>query len=109
MRMPWAQFRFDSNGERRFLHAFVKLKKMRMSLPDSHPDNFYMTLGRKSSNALDRKKERAELDCRELFAQSKIDILRDVGEKAEREMNLIAHRPAHTADVRVEMDEKFSN
>ena len=108
-RLLRAQLRFDSDLECRFLDALVKLKKMRMARADADPDNFYMTLGRKSSNALDRKKERAELDCCEFFAQSKIDILRDVGEKTEREMNLIAHRPMHAANVRVEIDEKLSN
>ena len=107
--MPCAQLRFDSDLECRFLDALVKLKKMRMARADADPDNFYMTLGRKSSNALDRKKERAELDCFEFFAQSKIDILRYVGKKAESKMHLIAGGPADAANLWIKIDQSFSD
>ena len=109
MRMPRPQFRLDPHLERRFLDAFVKLKKMRMTRSHADPNYFHHSFRWKCSDDLDWKKECFEIDCLQFFPQRKIDILRDVWEKSEREMNLIPHCPAHAANVWIEIDEKFSN
>ena len=43
VRMPWAKLRFDADGQRGFLHAFVNLEQMRMRFADADPDNFRRT------------------------------------------------------------------
>lgn len=62
MRMPGTQFRFEPDCQRCFLHAFVKLKKMGMTLTDSNPDYFHQSFWRKCSNAFDRQEKGAKLD-----------------------------------------------
>lgn len=103
MRMPRPQFRLKPNLKRRVLNAFVKLEQMRMTGTDACPNYFHDSFWRKCSDVFDRQKESAKFDCEELFAQSKIDIPRHVGKKAERKMNLVRRRPAHSVNVRVEI------
>jgi len=105
VRMPRAQIGFESDGKCRVLHPFVKLKKMRMTLPDANPDDFWRTFWWKRSNALNRKKECAELDRAQVFAQCVIHIFGDIGKETEREMHLITLRPAHTANTWIKIDE----
>ena len=109
MGMPRPQFRLDSNLKRRFLNAFVKLEEVRMSFADADPNDLDHSFRRKCSDALHRKKKRTKIDCFEFFAQSKIDILLDVGKKTEGEVDLIARRPTHAANVRIKIDQDFSN
>lgn len=103
MRVPRAQFWFDTDLERCFLNTFVQLKKMRMSRTDPDPNNFYLPSWRKCSNVFDWQEECAKLNRFEFFAKRKIDILRYIGKKTEREMNLIGRRPTHAANVRIEI------
>ena len=109
MRMPRAQFWFQPNLERGILNPFVKLEKMRMCCADTDPDYLHVTFGWKCSDALDLQKERAEINCAELLAQGKFDIFAHVGKKPESKMDLIVGRPAHAANVRVEIDQNFAN
>lgn len=109
MRMPRSQFRFDSNLKRGFLDAFVKLKQMRVTCADADPNNLHVALRRESSDFFDRQKECAKLNRAQFFAERKIDILRNVREKTEREMQLIARSPVHAANTRIEINQKFSN
>jgi len=102
--MPRAQIRFEANSERSFLDAFVKLKKMWMTGPNADPDYFHHPFRWKCPDSFDRQKEYAKFDCLEFFAQRKINILRDVGKKAEGKMHLIASRPAHSANPRIKID-----
>ena len=39
MRMERAQIRFETRAERGFLHTFVQLKKMRVSVAYAKPEN----------------------------------------------------------------------
>jgi len=68
MRMPWTQFGLDSDRERGFLDAFVKLKQMRMAGAGADPDYFHQSFRRKSANAFQRKEKCAELNRIEFFA-----------------------------------------
>ena len=102
--MPWTEIGFERNGQRRFLHTFVKLKQMWMTLPDANPDNFRRTFGRKGSDTFNREEERAEFDSAQFLAQGKLDISRHVGKKSEREMHLTARNPANAMDARVKID-----
>ena len=77
---------------------------MRMTGADADPNNFHGSFRRKGSYFFHRQKKRAKLDRLQFFAQSKIDILGNVREKAEREVDLIRRGPAHTANVRIEPD-----
>lgn len=81
MRMPWPQFWFESDLERRFLDAFVKLEQVRMTCADADPDDFHNSFRRKCSNPFHRQKKRAKLDPAEFFLQRKFDSLRHVREK----------------------------
>ena len=109
VRMPRSQFGLDPNLKRGFLDAFVQLKKVRMRRADADPNDFHATSRWKCSNALDRQKKRAELDRIQFLAQRKIDILGNVGEKAEREMHLIASCPTNAANLRIKTRENLSN
>lgn len=40
VRMPGAKLRFDADGQRGFLNAFVNLEQMRVRFADADPDNF---------------------------------------------------------------------
>ncbi len=109
MRMPWSKFGLDSNLKRCFLDAFVKLEQMRMRRTNPDPNNFHDSLRWKSSYAFDRQKKRAELDRCQFFAQCKIDILRNVREKAEGEMELIPSGPVNAAKVWIQINEDLSD
>jgi hypothetical protein len=105
--MPRAQIGKESDGQCRILDPFVKLKKMWMTLSNADPDDFLGTFRWKRPNALKGKKERAELDRAQIFAQCTIDMFRYVGKETEREMHLITRGPAHTAKARVKIDEEL--
>src|SRR4029077_17752617 len=109
MWMPRTQFGFKPDSERGFLHAFVKLKEMRMTLTNADPDYFHWSFRRKCSHVFDRKEKRAKLNCAQFFAQRKIDILRNIGKKTESQMNLISGSPAHTANSRIEIDQNVAD
>src|SRR6202043_2956852 len=97
VRMPWAQIGFESDGQCCILHPFVKLKKMWMTFPHANPDDFGRTFRWKGPDALNGKKECAELDRAQVFAQCAIEMFRYVGKETEREMHLSTLGPAHTA------------
>jgi len=99
VRMPWAQFGFNADGKRRFLDAFVQLKQVGVTGADANPDYFHDSSRRKSIDAFDRQKKRTKLNRIEFLAQSRLNIFTDFGEKAEREMDLIAGRPSNAAKV----------
>src|ERR1700716_2688086 len=101
--MPWAAIGVEPNRQRSFLHTFVKLKQMWMTLPDADPDNFRRTFGRKGSDAFNREKERAEFDSAQFLAQGKLDISCHVAKESEREMHLTARNPAHATDARIKI------
>src|SRR2546421_911759 len=82
---------------------------MRMAFADADPDYFHHSFRRKCSNSFDGQKKGAKFDRLEFFAQGKIDILRDLGEKTEREMDLVDSGPAHAVNSRVESAQSFSN
>jgi len=109
VRIPRTQIGFEPDGERCVLDVFVKLKKMRMAFADADPDYFHHSFRRKCSNSFDGQKKGAKFDRLEFFAQGKIDILRDLGEKTEREMDLVDSGPAHAVNSRVESAQSFSN
>ena len=109
MRMPRTQIRKQPDRERSFLDPFVQLKKMRMTRADSDPDYFYHAFRRKCSDSFDWQDEGVKFDRLEFFAQSKIDILRYVGKKAESKMHLIAGGPADAADPWIKIDQSFSD
>ena len=69
VRVPGPQFRFQAGGQRRFLHAFVNLEKMRMTCTNADPNYFGRTFRRKCSDAGDGKKESAELNRAQFFTQ----------------------------------------
>src|ERR1700758_3414297 len=69
MRMPGTKLRLQPGGQRSFMHALVDLEEMRMRLADTDPDNFRSTFCRERSDADNRQKKRAKLDCDEFFAQ----------------------------------------
>src|SRR5260370_5046841 len=50
VRMPWAQVRIQTNGQRGFLDAFVDLKQMWVRLANANPNNFRSAFRRKCSN-----------------------------------------------------------
>ena len=99
MRVPWAQVRLEAGSERGVRHAFVQLEKMRMSVTDTEPDDFWAAFGRKGSNPVERKKKTCESDREELGAQVLFGIRWHVPEKGEREMNLLHPHPAHTGQM----------
>lgn len=109
MRMPRTQIRKQPDRERRFLDAFVKLKKMWMTGANANPDYLHRAFRRKCSDSFDWQEEGVKFDCLEFFAQSKIDILRYVGKKAESKMHLIAGGPADAANPRIKIDQSFSD
>ena len=109
MRMPWPQFRLEPDLERRFLNAFVKLEQVRMPSADADPDDFHNSFRRKCSDGFYRQKEGAKLDRAEFFLKCKFDSLRHVREKTEREMDLIARRPAHALNMRIEIGQDFAD
>ena len=107
--MPRSQIGGETDCERRVLDAFVKLKKMRMACANADPDNFRRTFGGKCSDSFDRQKESVKLNRLEFFAQCKIDILRHVGEKPEREMHLIDCGPTNAANTGIKIDQNLSD
>ena len=109
MRMPGAKIGFESDGQCCILHSFVKLKKMGMTFPNANPDDFRRTFGWKRPNALNGEKKYAELDHVQVFAQCAINMFRDVGKETEREMHLITVGPAHAANMRIKVDQNFSD
>src|SRR5438270_8112084 len=104
MRVPGSQIGFEPDSQRRILHAFVKLKEMRITFPNADPNDFRRTFRRKRPDALDGQKKRAKLNRAQFFAQCKIDIFRHLGKETEGEMHLIALCRAYTAIVPVEID-----
>lgn len=108
VRMKRADLRFETTLERCFLHALVKLKQMRMTSADADPDDFGRAFGWKFSKANDRKKERFKLNGAQSFAQTKLDRLRHVIEKAEREMHLPAIHAVYSANVWIKIDKRLS-
>lgn len=109
MRMPRSQIGGETYRKRCVLDAFVQLKEMRMACAHADPDNFRRALGRKCSDTFNRQKEGAKFNCLKFFAQRKIDILRNVGEKPERQVHLIAGRPTGTANAGIKIDQNFSD
>lgn len=107
--MPGTQFGLESNGERRFLYAFVKLKQVRMAGADSNPDYFHRSFWWKCSNALDRQKKSAKFDRAQFFTERELDLLKNIREKAESQMHLVAYSPADTANARIEIDQNVAN
>ena len=107
--MPRAQIRFETNRERSFLDAFVKLKKMWMTFPNANPNDFHVTLGRKCADAFDRQKKSAKFNRTQFFAQRKIDIFRYIGKETERQVHLIAGDPTDTANMGIKIDQNFSD
>src|ERR1700676_5334767 len=104
MGIPRTQVGFEPDAQCGVLTRLVKLKKMRVTLPNADPDYFRRTFRRKRPDAFDGKEKCAELDCAQFFTQRKIDMFRDVRKETEREMHLIPFRPAHTANVRIKID-----
>ena len=109
MRMPRSQIGGQTYRKRCVLDAFVKLKEMWMGCANTDPDNFRRALGRKCSDSFDWQKEGAKLDRLEFFAQLKIDIRRNVREKPERQMHLIAGRPTDAANAGIKIDQNVSD
>ena len=109
MRMPRSKIGGETYRERCILNAFVKLKKMWMACADADPDNLHHAFGRKCSDSFSWQKKGAKLNCLELFAQRKIDMLRNVGEKPERQMHLIIGGPTDAANTGIEIDQHFSD
>ena len=107
--MPWSQVGLESDSERCFLNAFVKLKKMRMPWADADPNDLYDALRRKRFDSLNRQKKGAKFNRLQFFAQGKIDILRHVGKKPERQVHLIAGSPMNAANARIKVDQNFSD
>jgi hypothetical protein len=103
VRMPGAQVRLQTGAERSFLNAFVDLKKMRVSITHSNPNNFGSSFWRKGSNASDWQKKPAEIDVQQLFPQLGMDILRHPIEETERQVHLVRHNPTDSRNVRVEI------
>ena len=97
--VPWTQFRFDSDGERRFLDTFVELKQMRMTGAGPDPDYFDSSFRRKCSNAFHGKEECAKFDRAQFFTQRKFDVFSDVREEAQSEVQLIASCPANASNL----------
>src|SRR5436309_11538656 len=109
MSMPGTQLGLESHCERCFLDTFVQLKKVRMCLSDSNPDNLHVTFRREGSDAFDRQKKRAKFNRTQFFTQRRVDIVGNVRKKAEREVDLIRRSPAHPGNVRIEMCEEFAD
>jgi len=109
VRMPRTQIGLEPNGQGRVLNPLVKLKEMRMAFSDADPDYFHHSLRRKRSDSFDRQKKCAKFDCLEFLAQRKNDILRYLGKKTEREMDLIDNGPAHAANMRIKLGENLTD
>ena len=107
VRMPRSQIGKQPDSERGFLDAFVQLKEVWMACANTDPNNLDHAFGRKCSNSFDRQKERTKFNRLEFFAQSKIDIVGDVGKKSESQVHLIASGPADATNARIEIDQNF--
>jgi len=70
VRMPGTQIYFKPDRDRRVGHAFVKLKKVRVTRTNANPNDFRRPLWRKCSDAKDWQNESVELNHAEFFAQS---------------------------------------
>ena len=78
---------------------------MGMARADPDPDYLYGPFWRKSSNAFDGEKKRAEFNCSQFLAQRQLNIFANLGKKTERKMDLIAGSPSNAADARIELDQ----
>ncbi len=103
VRMPRAQLRLQSSGQRGFLNAFVDLKQMRVRFADADPDNFRSAFCGKRSDTSDGQKECSKLNCAEFFAQREINIIRNIIEETEREVHLSRIGPTHAPNVRIKL------
>ena len=100
VRMPRAKIRFKAGGERGVRHAFVQLKKMRMSVTDPEPNNLRTAFRREGSDPVERKKKARESNCEQLGTQPLFRLRRHISEKGQREMKLFrASASAHRADA----------
>ena len=106
--MPGAQIRLQPGSERRFLHAFVDLKQMRVCVANADPNDFRSAFCRKCSDIANRQEECAKLDCAELFAQRGIDIVWNIIEETERQVHLSWITPAHAANVRIKIGKQLA-
>jgi len=70
VRMPGTQIYFKPHRDRRVAHAFVKLKKVRVTGTNANPNDFRRPLWRKCSDAKDWQNEGVKLNRAEFFAQS---------------------------------------
>jgi hypothetical protein len=84
MRMPGTKLRLQSNGERGFMDALVDLEQMRVRLANTDPDDFRSAFCRERSDAHNRQKKRAKLNCIESFAQREINFVGNTAEESER-------------------------
>lgn len=57
VRMPRAKIRFKAGAEGGVAHFLVQLEKMRMTTPDTDPENFWITFGRESPEPVQGEEE----------------------------------------------------
>lgn len=107
--MPGTQIRFETHGKRRFLHPLVYLEEMRMPGANADPDNFQRAVCRKSSRAGNRQNKRPKLNRAQFLAQRRIDILRHLAKKAERQVHLPRIDPSDALNVWIETGEGLLN
>ncbi len=99
MRMERSQIGLESRSERGFLHPFVQLKKMGMPGADSDPKNIRLAFSGKRPETANGKEERFPLDRIQIFLEGFFDFVRNVAEKAERQMHLFGREPADAAQA----------
>src|SRR5262249_4550686 len=109
VRMPRSQIGFESDCERRFLDTLVKLEEVGVPPSGADPDDFNHAFWGKCSDAFDWQEKGAKFDRLESFPQGKIDLVRHVREKAEREMDLITRTPAGSGNSRIKIDQNLAD
>jgi hypothetical protein len=104
--MPRAQLRLQAGAERGFLHTFVHVVELRVTIADTGPDDVRPALRRKRAHTLYGHEEGGEADGRELLAQRLLGDRADVTKEADGEVNLLGFEPANAWQLRVEVDEQ---
>jgi hypothetical protein len=107
--MEGSQIGLEPRSEGCFLDALVQLEKMRMTGADTDPKNVWRALGRKLSQACNRKEECLPGECTEISIECLTGLVRNVAEKTESEVHLRGLEPADAAHFWIQVCEKFRN
>ena len=109
MGIPRTKIRLNASGQRGVRHAFVQLKKVRMSMTDAEPNNLRAAFSREGSNSVERKKKAREPNRAQLDAQPLFRFRCYISKKSERKMKLFRGQPTHTGQPRIQARERLRN